>query len=217
MTKRHYTSDNHHDHEMVAVLRMLQRQAADGRTLSKEDLSRDQIDEMIAEHSRIQAENWDRVVGPDDTVFVLGDISMNPKKGAFQWFRERPGKKVLIAGNHDAVAGFHSKAINEQQKAEWADTFIAIRDFAFLKIGGRRVALSHYPYDGEGDRDIEDRMTEVRLRDAGIPLLHGHEHSTHRAHTSLAGTPMLHVGLDAWDMNLVSEATVLEWLEYLPR
>ena len=168
-------------------------------------------------HNASIAKNWDKVVSENDTVYVQGDIAINPRKGAFEWLRERPGRKVLIAGNHDAVAGFHSKAINEQQKPEWAETFVAIRDFAFLKINGHRVALSHYPYDGEGDREMEDRLTEVRLRDEGIPLLHGHTHAHHQAHTSAAGTPMFHVGLDAWNLNLVPETTIAEWLDYLPR
>jgi calcineurin-like phosphoesterase family protein len=223
MTKRHFTSDPHINHELVSVERMLRRRnqerAAAGRPLlRKEDLTPGQIALFVAEHAAELAANWDRVVGPDDTVYVLGDIAMNPKKGAFEWFRERPGKKILIAGNHDEVAGFRSKGLNARMRPEWAGTFETVTDFAFLKIGGRRVALSHYPYDGEGDREFEggDRLLEVRLRDEGIPLLHGHTHGRHKAHTSLEGTPMFHVGPDAWDMELVSEATIVEWLDYLP-
>lgn len=223
MTKRHFTTDPHINHELVSVERMLRRMNASRAAfglppMRKEDLMPEQITEMIADHARILGENWDRVVGPDDTVYVLGDIAMNPKKGAFEWFAERPGRPVLIAGNHDEVAGFRSKGLNARMRPEWADTFETITDFAFLKIGGHRVALSHYPYDGEGDREFEggDRLLEVRLRDEGVPLLHGHTHGRHQAHTSLKGTPMFHVGPDAWDMELVPESTIIEWLEYLP-
>ena len=212
MTKRFFTSDTHIGHELVAGLRgfTINHPQTGGFGLNVEVVS-------TAAHDAAVAKNWDSVVGPDDTVFVLGDIAMNPKKaGAFEWFRERPGKKHLICGNHDAVAGFHSKALNEQQRPEWRDTFATIRDFAFLKIQGRRVALSHYPYEGEGEREGEDRLTEVRLRDVGIPLLHGHTHARHQAHTSAAGTPMFHVGLDAWGLQLVPEEVIAEWLEYLP-
>lgn len=224
MTKRHYTADLHINHELVSVERMLRRQnkvrALFGLPdLLKEDLSREQIELMIIDHRTVLAANWDRVVGRDDTVYVLGDIAMNPKKGAFEWLRERPGKKILIAGNHDEVAGFRSKGLNARMRPEWAGTFETISDFAFLKIGGHRVALSHYPYDGEGDREFEDgdRMLEARLRDVGVPLLHGHTHARHQAHTSSAGTPMFHVGPDAWNMELVPESTITEWLDYLPR
>lgn len=223
MTKRLFTTDPHLYHELVSVERMLRRHNAElGPThpgfLRKEDLTPEQIAQMVADHARILAENWDRVVGPDDTVYVLGDIAMNPKKGAFEWFAERPGRPVLIAGNHDEVAGFRSKGLNARIRPEWANTFVTITDFAFLKIGGHRVALSHYPYDGEGDREFEggDRLEEVRLRDLGVPLLHGHTHARHQAHTSKLGTPMFHVGPDAWDMELVPESTIVEWLDYLP-
>ncbi|URP22246.1 metallophosphoesterase [Microbacterium phage Big4] len=224
MTQRLYTTDPHINHELVSVERMLRilnktRTALGLRPLHKDELTDDQKAQMVIDHARLLGENWDRVVGPDDTVYVLGDIAMNPKKGAFEWFRERPGKKILIAGNHDEVAGFRSKGLNARIRPEWADTFVTITDFTFLKIGGHRVALSHYPYDGEGDREFEggDRLLEVRLRDEGVPLLHGHTHGRHKAHTSLKGTPMFHVGPDAWDMELVPESTIIEWLDYLPR
>lgn len=223
MTQRLYTTDPHINHELVSVERMLRRKnklrAELGMApIPKEALTPEEIAEMIVQHRELLAANWDRAVGRDDTVYVLGDIAMNPNKGAFEWFRERPGKKILIAGNHDEVAGFRSKGLNARMRPEWADTFATITDFAFLKIGGHRVALSHYPYDGEGDREFEggDRMPEVRLRDVGIPLLHGHTHGRHQAHTSELGTPMFHVGPDAWDMELVPESTIVEWLEYLP-
>lgn len=220
MTKRHFTSDPHIGHKLVSVLRMIPEGphiVDSGRGADLTLLDPEVIEKAVEDHARIYAENWDRVVGPDDTVYVLGDIAINPKRErVFDWFRERPGKKILIAGNHDEVAGFHSKGLNERQKPDWTETFAAISDFAFLKIQGRRVALSHYPYEGEGDRDIPDRLTEVRLRDVGVPLLHGHTHGKHQAHTSEAGTPMLHVGPDAWGLQLVPESTVIEWLDYLP-
>jgi calcineurin-like phosphoesterase family protein len=214
MTKRWFTSDLHIEHTLVSRERgfvLPGVQDYDARTNSFVNAA------DTGAHAEKVAENWDRVVGKDDTVYVLGDIAMNPRKGAFEWLRARPGRKVLICGNHDEVAGFHSKALTERLKPDWAETFAGgITDFLFLKFGGRRVALSHYPYEGEGSRDIEDRHTEVRLRDTGVPLLHGHTHAKHQAHTSEAGTPMFHVGLDAWGLELVPESTIVEWLDYLP-
>lgn len=213
MTKRWFTSDLHIQHALVARERGFVRpgvQDWDARTSSFQSVA------DLDAHDAAIAANWDRVVGKDDTVYVLGDIAMNPRKGAFEWLRARPGRKVLITGNHDEVAGFHSKALTERLKPDWAETFAGgITDFVFLKFAGKRVALSHYPYDGEGSRDIEDRHTEVRLRDEGVPLLHGHEHAKWQAHTSKKGTPMLHIGLDGWNLELVPEETIQEWLEYL--
>lgn len=197
MTKRWFSSDFHIGHRLVAGIRGF-------GTRERPD---------VEAHDAFLAERWDAVVASEDTVYVLGDIAINPKKGAFEWFRERPGRKILIAGNHDEVAGFRTRGPQNRTRPDWAGTFTAISDFAFVKVGGRRVALSHYPYEGEGDRDNLDRMTEVRLRDTGNPLLHGHTHARHRAHFSELGTPMFHVGLDAWGLDLVPEAEIIQWLD----
>jgi len=217
MTKRHFTSDQHIEHVLVSVLRMIPDAPLDEK--GRPDLvaiGPERVNWALAEHSRVSAAAWDRVVGKDDLVYVVGDIAMNPRKGAFEWFQARPGRKVLICGNHDETAGFHSKGLQERLKPDWANTFEGgISDFAFLKFGKKRAAVSHYPYDGEGERDGEDRMPEVRLRDVGIPLIHGHEHSKHKAHTSALGTPQFHVGVDAWNFEPVPEETIVEWLEWV--
>lgn len=217
MTKRFFTSDQHIGHELVSVLRMHPELPLTNGRPDLDAFGKVNVRRAVEEHSRVQAENWDRVVGPDDTVFVLGDISINPKRdGAWNWFRERPGKKHLIAGNHDEVHSMHSKALQAQQDFNWTMTFATINSWARLKMLGRTVLLSHFPYEGEGSRDIEDRNSEYRLKDAGFPLLHGHTHAKHQAHTSASGSPMFHVGVDAWNLELVPESTIIEWLEYLP-
>jgi hypothetical protein len=51
------------------------------------------------------AEAWDRTVSPDDVIIVAGDISWatRPAEVAedLAWLDARPGKKVLLRGNHD--------------------------------------------------------------------------------------------------------------------
>jgi predicted phosphohydrolase len=48
---------------------------------------------------------WDAKVGPDDAIIVAGDISWatrpNEVEGDLRWLDERPGRKVLLKGNHD--------------------------------------------------------------------------------------------------------------------
>lgn len=215
MTKRFFRSDDHIGHKLVSVIRMHPEL---GPRPEISELDPALVAQAVKDHARIHAENWDHTVGPDDTVFMLGDIGINPRRDrVFDWIRDRPGKKFLIAGNHDEVAGFHSKALTIRQRPEWAETFAGITDFAFLKLNGKRVALSHYPYDGEGGREFEggDRLTEVRLRDEGVPLLHGHTHAKGQTSVSAKGTPQFHVGADAWNLKPVPEAAVLEWLEWL--
>lgn len=192
MTQRFFTSDLHIRHDLVVAERGFR---VDGVTVDHD------------EYERVLAANWDSRVRKNDIVYVLGDIAMNPRKGAFDWLDARPGRKILISGNHDEVAGFHSSAVNAQRV--WLEHFDAIFDYLQIKFGDRRVLLSHYPYQGEGDRNMEDRHTQFRLRDEGAPLLHGHTHSTGNP----ANGSMLHVGLDAWSLELVHEKTVQDWLD----
>ena len=55
-------------------------------------------------HLRI-AENWQRLVTPEDLVLVCGDISwamhLEEAEKDLNFLTELPGKKVLIRGNHD--------------------------------------------------------------------------------------------------------------------
>lgn len=49
--------------------------------------------------NRDLVERWNRVVGPNDTVYHLGDFSIRGSPG--RWIRELNGRKVFIRGNHD--------------------------------------------------------------------------------------------------------------------
>lgn len=50
-------------------------------------------------------ENWRRVVAPEDTVVVAGDISwgisLESAVEDFRWLDALPGRKILLKGNHD--------------------------------------------------------------------------------------------------------------------
>lgn len=56
-------------------------------------------------HPAPLASAWDEMVGPDDLVLLLGDISWATRPsevtGDLEWIEARPGKKVLLKGNHD--------------------------------------------------------------------------------------------------------------------
>ena len=50
-------------------------------------------------------DNWIKIISPDDTVIIVGDVSWAMKledtKKDFQFLNSLPGKKILIKGNHD--------------------------------------------------------------------------------------------------------------------
>lgn len=56
-------------------------------------------------HPRPLQEAWDALVAPDDAVIVAGDISWATRSTEvaddLKWLDARPGKKVLLRGNHD--------------------------------------------------------------------------------------------------------------------
>jgi calcineurin-like phosphoesterase family protein len=194
MSHTFFTSDLHINHRLVARERGFLR---DGEP-------------DIEAHNDLIADSWDRIVRPDDRVFVLGDVAMNFKPEVAEWVRARPGRKFLISGNHDACHPMHSSALKALPK--FREVFEEVQPFLRIKVQGTAVALSHFPYFGEGVRDMEDRHTQWRLRDEGMPLLHGH---THEKGVKAQVHNMLHVGLDGWGLELVHEDTVAEWLDTL--
>lgn len=183
---RWFTSDLHIRHDLVCKIR--------GFVTPEGEADHDA-------HEAAIRKDWEAKVHEDNLVFILGDLAMNPRKGAFEFIDSLPGRKVLIAGNHDEVASFHSKASRAQR--EWMEHFESIHDFLRIKIAGHEVLLSHYPYRGEGEREGADRYTQYRLRDEGMLLLHGHTHSFAR----VSADNQIHVGWDAW-RGLVNENTI---------
>lgn len=57
-------------------------------------------------HAARMAQAWDRVVDAQDTVLLPGDLSwardLDEAAADLAWIGERPGRKVLLRGNHDS-------------------------------------------------------------------------------------------------------------------
>lgn len=192
-----YTSDLHIGHEKVAAIR------AERYGFSPESTDPDEREALCVEwHDRILAENWDGRITDDDTVIVLGDISVGGsahQRAALEWVSKRPGVKHLIAGNHDGVHPSHRDA--HKWFAAYADVFVSVFPFSRRKIAGREVLLSHYPYSG--DHISHDRDVQYRLPDMGLPVLHGHTHSPERGDAH-----QIHIGVDAWYLSPVPQSAV---------
>jgi len=161
-------------------------------------------------HDMVLADNWDSVVAPEDTVWILGDLSINSGPQVAVWMQERPGIKHLISGNHDKTHPMFGRKVAATSK-EWEPLFESIQIEAQLVIAGRKVTLSHFPYWSWGDgpgKEAYSRYKEWRPKETRTSiLLHGHTHGTERAHER-----SLHVGLDAWDLQLVPLSTVEEFV-----
>lgn len=206
MAETFFTSDLHIGHRLVSKLRT----GFDEATARK---SENGDNYAIAEHDDRLARNWDATVKNDDIVWVVGDISIGgnrPTRAALNWLNARPGRKRLIKGNHEANHPMHRDA------HKWEYEFAAVFEFtdtvATTRIDGNRVLISHFPYDGDHDYSGE-RYTEFRLRDTGVPLIHGHTHVSEKFSRSASGTPQIHVGVDAWDYTPVNVNVLAEMME----
>lgn len=136
-------------------------------------------------------DRWNTTVRPDDVVWHLGDFGMGPARLFLPIVAQLHGTIHLIAGNHDAPWS----GMRDSHKAQpvWlAAGFASIQAFARRRINGTNVLLSHFPYDG--DHTDEDRAEGYRMRDTGLPLIHGHVHDAWHIRGQ-----QINVGVDVWD------------------
>lgn len=91
----------------------------------------------IEDHDAALIENWNNVVGMDDDVYLLGDISWHNTTKTIEIFHRLNGIIHLIRGNHD------NRLLRNR---ELQSRFCEIADYKELDIGkGKSVILCHYP------------------------------------------------------------------------
>jgi len=70
------------------------------------DKPMDVFGDLWRDHPRQMATHWDRSVSSEDTVLLPGDLSWARKLAEaaadLAWIGERPGRKLLLKGNHDS-------------------------------------------------------------------------------------------------------------------
>jgi calcineurin-like phosphoesterase family protein len=139
-------------------------------------------------------ENYNSVIGPTDTLWIVGDVAI--RRDGLAHVSRINGRKILVAGNHDACWAGHRKQGKARNAIAW------YRDAGFDEvhtgtvwhiIGGRPVLISHLPYRVRGDEEIyEDKYETRRPVDEGLPLICGHVHEKWQARDR-----MFNVGVDA--------------------
>jgi calcineurin-like phosphoesterase family protein len=153
-------------------------------------------------------EKWNATVRLGDRVWVLGDVAMGDFRDAWPILAHLGGELHLVTGNHDAVFPGHRDSFKFQ--AEWMTRFQSVQPFTRRRLEGRNVMASHFPY--EGDSSPADRYTEFRLRDEGLPVIHGHTHSTEKVSRSVKGTLQICVSMDAWELKPAPLADIMRLL-----
>ncbi len=91
----------------------------------------------IETHDEALIENWNSVVGVDDEVWILGDISWYGAVKTVELLNRLNGIKKLCKGNHD------KKFLKNK---EFRDVFAEIVDYKEIEFDDDTgVVLSHYP------------------------------------------------------------------------
>lgn len=117
-TKIWFTSDNHFGHKRIHEFCPETRQHISDVNVMNE--------KMI--------EVWNKTVGDDDTVYILGDFSFMKPKETENVLRRLNGKKILVKGNHD-----------NWLNAELEAYFVSVHDYKKVTIDGKKVIMFHYP------------------------------------------------------------------------
>lgn len=127
----------------------------------------------VEEMDQTLIENWNRKIGADDTVYLLGDVGGHDAPFPARQVAALNGHKHLIRGNHDTALP------NQQQLLEYFET---VTDFWELKDNGIHIVLSHYPM----------------IYSQGGYMIHGHLHNAQReGYEILKSLPrVLNAGVD---------------------
>ncbi len=180
MSKRLFTSDLHLGHELMRQMRGF---------------------ETIEEHNEEIIRRWNEEVGPDDVVFVAGDVVMGNRAANLRLFQRMHGTKHLITGNHDDCWPGHSYSWTRYKL--YLEAFASVQPFLKMGIDRKPVLISHFPYNA--DRTDPPRYEQYRLPDRGAWLLHGHTHSS----TRRTSPREIHIGMDAWGLRPVAEDRII--------
>ena len=122
--------------------------------------------EWTAHAERIAA-NWDRVVSPEDTVLVGGDVSWALKLAQaapdLEYLAARPGRKLLIRGNHDYWWG--REATNKIQRLVDPSMILLQGKCTVVDrvgiAGTRGWRLEDYDLEGPVERDTKIYQREL--------------------------------------------------------
>lgn len=147
------------------------------------------------------------VLRKGDTLINYGD---NAIEGTWQHGLEQMRAIKSIGVTLELRIGNHDKIWPDKRDAarffrEYADVFDNIQLFTRAKQDGINYIQSHTPY-WPNDRHTA-RMQQWRPADLGLPIVHGHTHST-EAHD---WERHMHVGWDAW-RRPVTHGEILDWL-----
>ena len=81
-------------------------------------------------------DRWNRLIRPQDTVYVLGDVCFMRPEPAVATLHSLNGKKILIQGNHDRKL---------LKTTEFRDCFAEVHHYLDITRNGLKIVMFHYP------------------------------------------------------------------------
>lgn len=181
MSEIWFTADTHFNHRNI--IKYCERPYAD-----------------VEEMNDALVNNFNEMIKPGDVLYHLGDVAMGPKgAGPISHIN---GVKHLISGNHESYWPQNKPS----QMLRYLDLgFQTISSFLTMKIEGRIVHLSHFPY--MEDERHEHKYANYHPDDDGELLVHGHVHTLWKERER-----QLNVGVDVWDMKPVHIDEIAAWV-----
>jgi uncharacterized protein len=127
----------------------------------------DVFGEIWRDHPAHMAEAWDRIVRDEDAVLLPGDLSwagsLAEAEPDLAWIGARPGRKVLLRGNHDTWWSSRAKVERALPIGCRALQNDSVALDACVVVGSRGWTLPDDPLAGPDDRRIFEREV-ARLR-----------------------------------------------------
>ena len=99
--------------------------------------------------------SWNLNVAPEDTVYIMGDVSFANAEKTAAILARLNGNKILIKGNHD---------VKLVDKSEFNQFFVNIHDYLEMNYQGFKIVMFHFP------------IIEWANCHHGSILIHGHLH-----------------------------------------
>ena len=153
----------------------------------------------VQTHNETIISNWNTLIKPTDTVYILGDLMLGNTEKGLENVRQLQGEIFIILGNHDT-----SNRIEEYNKLP------NVKDICYataIKYNNYHFYLSHYPTI-TSNFDL-DKPLKARLIN-----LCGHSHIKNPFEDwDRYNSPIYHVELDAHNNIPVSIDCIIQEIE----
>lgn len=156
----------------------------------------------IEEHDAAIIENWNKVVKPEDSVYLLGDLMLNYNEGGIAKLNQLNGTIYYIRGNHDG--DIRCMLYKERTRmiplcGQFETSWASVEE-----INGYTIYLSHYPTY----TSYLENMAPLKRH---LLNFHGHTHSKNKFYQDIPF--MYNVALDAHNNTPVSFDEIIADIE----